>query len=519
MRTMRIGAALVLAVAALLAVQAAPALPAEGPAGVSSETICPRCGYRSQTGWRHCAACGWDLRVLAGAEGAARLQRVGAGVVGLILVKEPPSVEEAFPPQMVRQFSAYLARLLPRRTKRFATAFPYSKPGLFVTSARALEWVEVADVRTYNNRIVSAQILGYDLPSGIGVLQATVSDAVPLAASEVVPGELDPSWAICYPVAVGGGTVDYLPEAFHRGRISAVEQDGTNLIAFEHLLRTDHTLEEGCQGGPLLDAYGAAAGMVLSSPDPGINFAVPAADLKGMVELLAEKKKAERPYFGVGLIKMDERRRARFDLPADTTLPVVAYLVPGSPAEAAGIQAGDLLDGVGTEAVRSVAGAGALLLRSAQGTPVSLKVLRRGKEKTLSVSPTRRPDRILLSPADEIQEGLQVNLVEVDTGSTSQQGLRFQSLVRGGRGEKDGFHEGDLILSIDGKGVRHLETLNQIVRGGNSHIFGDKSGPPGGPRRLATYVMQLGVRTAEKGEKEDRYYWNLFPDVLSAPVY
>ncbi|HEU5182639.1 MAG TPA: PDZ domain-containing protein [Candidatus Polarisedimenticolia bacterium] len=512
-------AALLLVVAALLAVGASAALPDQGPAGVASETVCPRCGYRSQAGWRHCAACGWDLRVLAGAEGAARLQKVGASVVGLILVKEPPSIEEAFPPQLVRQFSSgFLARYLPRRTKRFATAFPYSRPGLYVTSARALEWVEVADVRTYNNRIVSAQILGYDLPSGIGVLQANVPDALPLAASELVPGELDPAWAICYPVAVGDGTVDYLPEAFHRGRISAVEQDGTNLIAFEHLLRTDHTLEEGCQGGPLLDAYGAAAGMVLSSPDPGINFAVPAADLKGMVELLAEKKKAERPYFGVGLVKMDERRRARFDLPPDTMLPVVSYLVPGSPAEKAGVQPGDLLGGVGSEAVHSVAGAGSLLLRSVPGTAVSLKLMRRGKEMTLAVNPTPRPAKILLAPADEIQEGLQANLVEVDTGSTSQQGLRFQNLVRGGRGEKEGFHEGDLLISVDGKGVRHLETLNQIVRGGNVHIFGEKSAAAG-PPRLATYAMQLSVKTAEKGEKEERYYWNLFPDVLSAPVY
>jgi S1-C subfamily serine protease len=508
-----------LGLAALLVATAAPALPAEGPAGVVAETTCPRCGYRSEVGWRHCAACGWDLRVLAGAEGAARLQKVGASVVGLILVKEPPTVEEAFPPQTVRSYGGFLARFLPRRTKRFATAFPYSKPGLFITSARALEWVELADVRTYNNRVVPAQILGYDLPSGVGVVQASVPDAAPLGPTQLAPREMDPSWAICYPVSVAGGTVEYLPETFHRGRISAVEQDGSNLVSFEHLLRTDHTLEEGCQGGPLLDAYGAVAGMVLSSPDPGINFAIPASDLKGIVELLAEKKTAERPYFGMGLIKMDERRKARFNLPSDTLLPVVSYVIPGSPAEKAGVQAGDLLGGVGSEGVQSVAGAGALLLRSTPGTAVSLKVVRQGKETTLALNPSRRPARILLSPADEMQEGLQANLVEVVSGSTSQQGLRVENLVRGGRGEIDGFHEGDLVTTVDGKGVRHLETLNQIVKANNSHIFGDKGAKPETAPRLATYFLQLGVKTAEKGEKEDRTYWNLFPDQLSAPVY
>ncbi|MCI0568858.1 MAG: PDZ domain-containing protein [Acidobacteria bacterium] len=493
-------------------------MPAQG--NPESAKLCPRCGYRCDTEWHFCPACGWDLKVLAGAQGAEKLQAIGMSVVGLILVKEPPSLNELVPPSLYRIARRYSYFFDLGRKKSFATAFPFLKPGIFVTSARALEWVEVVDVRTYKNKMIPAQILGYDIPSGIGVIQAEVPGSVPLAASQLTPREADLSWAICFPVALAGGKVEYLPESFHRGRISAAGLEGTNLVAFENLLRTDHTLEDGCLGGALLDQYGAAAGMVLDDPDPGINYALPVEDLKAMVEVLAEKKKPQRPFFGLGLVAPDDRRRARFQLPAETTLPLVAYLIAGSPAEKAGVQAGDLLTSVAGEKVVSVAGAGARLLKAKpEGGSIYLKVQRQGKEISIAVSPILRPLRIMLSPSDEIQETLQASLVEVSTGATSQQGLRVTDLVRGGRGEKNGYHEGDLIISVSGKGVRKLETFDEIVRDSNSHIFAQKSAAANDKPHLSVYRMLLSVKKAEGGEKDDRSYQNFFPDVFTAPVY
>ena len=480
--------------------------------------LCPRCGYLCDPGWHYCARCGWDLKALAGPEGAARLQEIGESVVGLILVKEPPSLEEILPPELYRKarWISYFAR----RQKFFATGFPFLKPGLFVTSARALEWVEVVDVRTYKNRMVPGKILGYDIPSGIGVLQAEVPGSLPLPRSDLTPRVADLAWAICFPVVLGGGKVDYLPESFHRGRISAVGLDGTNLVAFESLLRTDHTLEAGCLGSVLLDDYGAAAGMVLDDPDPGINYALPVSDLQAVVEVLAEKKKPERPFFGFALVTPDDRRRAKFRLPPETTLPVVAYLIPDSPAVKAGLQPGDLLTAVGGEKVLSVAGAGARLLKARPGGgSVNLMVLREGREVSLPMVPILRPARLLLSPSDEIQEVLQANLVELPSGSSGPQGLRVTDLVRGGRGEKDGYRDGDVIYSVNGKGVRRLQGFDDQVREANSHIFGAMKGASDDQPHPSTYRVVLGVRTAEKEEKVERDYLNLFPDVLSAPVY
>ncbi|MCI0655878.1 MAG: PDZ domain-containing protein [Acidobacteria bacterium] len=491
--------------------------PARGNSANSK--LCPRCGYRYDSDWHYCPACGWDLKVLAGAQGAEKLQSIGASVVGLILVKEPPSPQEILPPKLYRQTLRYWASYHMGREKAFATAFPFLKPGIFVTTARALEGVEVVDVRTFRNQMLPAQILGYDIPSGIGVVQADVPGSVPLTPSLKTPRDSDLSWAICFPVVLGGGKVEYLPESFHRGRVSAAGLEGTNLVAFESLLRTDHTLEEGCDGGSLLDQYGAAAGMVLDDPDPGINYALPVADLKAVVEVLSEKKRPQRPFFGMGLVTPDDRRRAKFQLPAETTLPLVAYLIPGSPAEIAGVQAGDLLSAVAGEKVLSVAGAGARLLKAKpEGGSISLTVQRQGKDASLAVTPVLRPLRVLLSPSDEFQETLQANLAQVNTGSTSQQGLRITDLIRGGRGEKDGYHDGDLIVTVNGKGVRKPQTFDDIVRESNTHIFPRKNAASDDKPHRSTYQIVLGIRTAQ-GEKDERVYLNFFPDVLTAPVY
>jgi S1-C subfamily serine protease len=171
------------------------------------------------------------------------------------------------------------------------------------------------------------------------------------------------------------------------------------------------------------------------------------------------------------------------------------------------------------EQIANVAAAGRRLLAAAPGGPaVRVTVQRGGQEVSLSIAPGRRPRRVLLAPSDEMEEALQANLVEVVDGPTSQQGLRIANLVRGGRGEKWGYFDGDVIVMVQGKGVRRRETFDKIVRDENSHIFGE-SGSEAGPSRLSTYQIRLAIRDAKKEEKVDSTYTNLFPDILSAPVY
>jgi S1-C subfamily serine protease len=494
---------------------AAPA-PSDSGDDASRLIFCPRCGYLADPGWRYCPSCGWDLRTLVGRQARERLEAIGHSVLGLTVAKSNPELSELLSPKLFALTHRYIF-YQPGMQKFLATAFPFQQPGIFLTSARALEHGEFADVRTYNNRSFKAEILGYDVASGVGVLRADVPGTAPLTPAETPPVLSSGAWVVCFPVEVSGQVIRYLPQSLHRGSLTALDQTGTGLVSFEDLLRSDHTLPQGCTGGPLVDLHGNAAGLVLGGPDPGLTYSLPLSGLAPIVEALSKKALPERPYFGFGLVTPDDRRRARFGLSGLQTHPLIPYLIPGSPAEEAGILPGDLLLAVDGQAVVGVAEAGGRLLGKTPGGPaVTLTLSRSGKEVEVKVGPARRPDRILLSPSDELQESLEANLKEVFTGATSQQGLLVADLVPGGRGETAGYRNGDIITSVDGKAVRRLENFDQIVRSQESHVFGGKKSEA--TSSYSTYVLSFEVR-AEGDAKERRSYVNLFPDILAPPVY
>jgi S1-C subfamily serine protease len=433
------------------------------------------------------------------------------------VVKSNPELSEMFSPRLYAMARRYYSSYQPGMQKTMATAFPFLQPGLYVTTARALEHGEYADVRTYNNRSYKAEILGYDIASGIGVLKAEIPGTAPLSPPEGPASASESVWVVCYPVDVTDRMIRYLPQSLHRGRLTAIQQTGTGLVSFEGLLRSDHTIPNGCTGGPLVDMRGGTAGLVLGSPDPGLTYSLPLTGLAQVVEAISKKEPPRRPYFGFSLITPDDRQKARFGFSELPAQPLLSYLIPGSPAEKAGLLPGDLLVAVGGQKVATVAEAGGRLLGAAPGgAAVPLTVSRGGKEIQVPVAPVQRPRRILLSPVDELRESLEADIKEVTTGATSRQGLVVMDLVPGGRGEDGGYKSGDIIISVYGRGVRRIEDFNEIVRAQNEHVFGGKKSEATSTYSL--YALQMEVR-AEGKEKESRSYVNLFPDILAPPVY
>jgi S1-C subfamily serine protease len=147
---------------------------------------------------------------------------------------------------------------------------------------------------------------------------------------------------------------------------------------------------------------------------------------------------------------------------------------------------------------------------------VVLTLGRDGVEIQATVSPVKRPVRILLDPIDEMQETLQANVEEVPEGSSAPRGLRIADLVRGGRGEKARFKDGDVIVAVDKRSIKNAATLRDYIHEVFKEIFGDEA--PKDRRDTSSYLVRFEVRTPT-GEKVTRKYVNLFPDFLAPPVY
>lgn len=511
-----LGAALAVWVASVPAAPMPAATEAAPAAETSVRSTCPRCGYRCDPGWRFCASCGWDLGILVGEDAQQRLEALTRSTVGVTVLKRRRDLSDVLSPRDFQRARRYLSGAIGRR-KSWATAFPLGRPGIFVTSARVVAQAEQVTLRTAGNLEYPARILATDPASGIGVIEAEVPGTAPLVRSRRDLSLPEDLYAVCYPVASDEELVRYLPVSLHRGQATASGQSGTYMVPLENLVRTDHSLPQGCLGGPLIDLRGEVAGMILGSLDTGIAFGVPIGDVHGVVETLSKGTVPERPYFGIGVVAVDERRRARFRIEGTAAHPLVGYLIPGSPAEQSGVRPGDYLAAIEGERVATVSEAKSRLMRASPGgAAVTLTLLRGGQEVGVAVPPGIRPERILLDPVDELQESLETNLTEVVSGPTVQQGLRLTDLVRGGRGEKDDYKSGDIITAVEGKGVRRLETFRTVVRLAKAHVFGEVT--EGGDKDFLTYFLSLEIRSAD-GEKGRRTYFNLFPESLAPPVY
>jgi len=453
---------------------------------------CPRCGYLCETDWHYCAACGWDMTALVGDAEERRLSDIARATVRLVVGA---------------------------RRNRHGTAFPFGGEGLLLTNARHLIGADESRLKvlTFNNQEYPASIVGYDLPSGVGLIKAAIPGSPAVEVATTPPAPTDSAWAVCYPVTYEDDIVRFLPVSLHRGHVTATGQTGTWYVSFENLLRTDHAIEDGCNGGALVDARGRFTGMILGSRDDGLTYALPLAGLEPIVAALQRNERPSRPFFGMGIVTPDDRRRSKFGLDPGTTQPLVAYLIPGSPAEKAGVRAGDILVSIGGQPITLVREAGARLLAAAPGgAAVALTLRRAGAEVQVSVPPSPRPDRVMLEPIDELEETLEATLKESPGGSGVPAGLVLADVVRGGRGEKDHYHTGDVIQTVDDKTIKTPRAYNEYIRGKFKEIFSDK--PPEDKRYASSYVVHFDVRTTDE-EKVARNYVNLIPDFLAPPVY
>lgn len=457
-------------------------------------SACSKCGYLADADWHYCAACGWDLTTLVGAAEVEKLEAVAQATMRLVVGG---------------------------RRNRHATVIPYGGPGLYLTNARVLVGADESRLTlyTFNNRQVVPTIVGYDLPSGVGLLRANPGPLPEVAPAPAPPADGESAWAVCYPIVFEDDLVRYLPVSMHRGHVTGTAQSGTWMATIENFLRTDHAIEEGCAGGALVDRRGRLAGMIMGSKADGLTFAVPLTDLDPILASLLKNEKPARPYFGLGLAAPDDRRRAQFALDPAASGPLLAFLVPGSPAAKAGAMPGDILLAVNGKTVSGVRDAGDALLRTAPGGAAVELRLKRGAtgDLTVSVPPIARPERAMLEPLDELQESLELVVRDVHDGAKdAPQGLVVSEVVRGGRGEKSRWRNGDVIVAVDEKGVKNARAFNDYFRMQFKEIFADK--PPGTARFPSSYMVVLEVRNADK-EKVYRRYINLFPDILAPPVF
>lgn len=175
------------------------------------------------------------------------------------------------------------------------------------------------------------------------------------------------------------------------GIVSAlgIPRDGLPIVQY---IQTDAAMNYGNSGGALIDAQGSLIGINSfiyseSGGSDGIGFAVPVNKAMIIVEQLIQHGVVTPGYLGVitGELLTEETSRTFFGS-ADIQGLLIEQVTTGSPAEQAGIQAGDVMVAIDGSAISSVIGAIEQINRKAPGQTVDLNIFRAGEHQTISVT-------------------------------------------------------------------------------------------------------------------------------------
>lgn len=246
------------------------------------------------------------------------------------------------------------------------------------------------DGKTYND----VRVVGRDPINDIAFLKVN-------GVSNLKPAKIGDSSALVVGskvVAIGNALGEFqttvtqgIISGINRSITAGDETDGSaeNL---SNLIQTDAAINPGNSGGPLVNISGEVIGIntAVSQGAEGIGFAIPINEAKVLIAGVLKNGKVERGYLGVRYIMINDEVANYYKLDIKDGAYVLAgnrqnAVMPGSPAEKAGLKAGDIITKINGTSLNQKANLVSLLSRHNPGDTIKVSFVRDNKEQTVSI--------------------------------------------------------------------------------------------------------------------------------------
>lgn len=269
------------------------------------------------------------------------------------------------------------------------SGFFISPDGYLVTNNHVIEGAETIKVVLQDKRVLTAKVVGKDEGTDLAVLKVEGTGfRFVQFETQTKPRVGDWVIAVGNPFNLGGTAT--------AGIISADGRDlPDNTTQFVNYLQIDAPINRGNSGGPTFDIYGRVIGVNTAIYSPsggsvGIGFDIPAEIAERTTRELMAGRKIVRGYLGVTIQNVTEDIAGSLGLQPNQGA-LVKDVVPGGPADKAGMQAGDVVLSANGRDVASNSELTRIVAMAKAGEPIHLKVLRDGKTLSLDVTSGVRP--------------------------------------------------------------------------------------------------------------------------------
>ena len=345
------------------------------------------------------------------------------------------------------------------------SGFILSADGFIMTNAHVVEGADEVMVTLTDKREFKARIVGADKRTDVAVvkIQATGLPAVKVGdVSRLKVGE----WVMAIGSPFG------LENTVTAGIVSAKQRDTGEYLPF---IQTDVAINPGNSGGPLINMRGEVVGInsqiySRSGGFMGISFAIPMDEAIRVSEQLRTQGRVTRGRIGVQIAPVTKEVAESIGL-GKAQGALVRGVEEGSPADKAGIEAGDIITRFDGKAIEKMSDLPRWVGNTRPGNRVGLTVFRRGTAKDLSITVAEIEAEKEPAPAAEKKQppakASTLGLVVSDLTPAQKKEWR----VRGGvvvdsaadAAARAGIQEGDLILAVANTEVTSVKEFEAVV--------------------------------------------------------
>ena len=339
--------------------------------------------------------------------------------------------------------------------------------GFILTNNHVVADADEVKVTFDNGKTVPGKVMGTDPKTDLAIVKVENYKVTPARfgdSDKMLVGE----WTIAIGNPLG------LDHSVTVGVLSAKGRSGFGMVQYEDFLQTDASINPGNSGGPLVNLDGEIIGInTMIAGNSGIGFAVPSSMARPIAEQLMSGGKVRRPYIGIAMQDLTPEMGKTLGAAAPEHGAIVGQVQNGSPAEKAGVHAGDVIIKVDGQTVDGSKAVQRTILGKGIGQKVDLALWRDGKEQHIATTTAELPGEAGEAHAandvagrGKLGLGLQSVTPNIADRLELPRGLRGAVVAQvrpGSPAEEAGLHEGDVIVEVDRRAIASADEATKAL--------------------------------------------------------
>ena len=351
------------------------------------------------------------------------------------------------------------------KERSLGSGFIIDKEGFIVTNNHVIAEADEIKVKLANGKEFEAEVVGRDPKTDVALIRIKgAKDLTPLPLGDSEQIKVG-TWVVAIGSPFG------LEQTVTQGIVSA---KGRSIGAgpYDNFIQTDASINPGNSGGPLLNLSGEVIGIntAIVARGQGIGFAIPINMARDVTLQLKEKGEVTRGWLGVQIRDLDESLANYYKLDPFSAV-YVENVVPGDPADQAGIRSGDIILSVDGQKVTSGRDLAGLVARIPVGKKSKIVLLRDGEKKTISVKIAKQStEEPKLASAQGSSDDLGLQVTDLSSEKARQfgldedeRGVLVVEVENGSRADEAGVKVGDVIKGINMKKVESLKDYETLM--------------------------------------------------------